>query len=114
MQQTVRMLHRLGPKWVLLKGGHLSSDVSTDLLFDGTTVTDLPARRIVTQNTHGTGCTLSSAIAALLPRFDMVAAARGAKAYLTDAIAASAQLSVGGGHGPVHHFHAIWQKDRMP
>jgi hydroxymethylpyrimidine/phosphomethylpyrimidine kinase len=114
MQQTVRALHRLGPKWVLLKGGHLSSEVSTDLLFDGTTVTDLPARRIATQNTHGTGCTLSSAIAALLPRFDMVVAARRAKAYLTDAIAASAQLSVGNGHGPVHHFHAIWQKDQTP
>src|SRR5690242_1850182 len=114
MQQAVRALFGLGPKWVLLKGGHLSGEDSTDLLFDGTTVTELPARRIATQNTHGTGCTLSSAIAALLPRFDMVEAVRRAKAYLTDAIAASAQLSVGSGHGPVHHFHAIWQKDQTP
>jgi hydroxymethylpyrimidine/phosphomethylpyrimidine kinase len=114
MQQAVRALHRLGPKWVLLKGGHLSGEASTDLLFDGTMVTELPARRIITQNTHGTGCTLSSAIAALLPRFDMVEAVRRAKAYLTDAIAASAQLSVGSGHGPVHHFHAIWQRNRAP
>ena len=114
MRQMVRALHLLGPKWVLLKGGHLAGEVSTDLLFDGTTVTKLPARRIITQNTHGTGCTLSSAITALLPRFDMVEAAQRAKAYLTDAIAASAQLSVGSGHGPVHHFHAIWQKDQTP
>jgi hydroxymethylpyrimidine/phosphomethylpyrimidine kinase len=114
MQPTVRALHRLGPEWVLLKGGHLSGAVSTDLLFDGTTVSELPARRIATQNTHGTGCTLSSAIAALLPRFDTVEAARRAKAYLTDAIAASTQLSVGHGHGPVHHFHAIWRRDQTP
>jgi hydroxymethylpyrimidine/phosphomethylpyrimidine kinase len=114
MWQAVRALNRLGSKWVLLKGGHLTGEVSTDLLFDGTTVTELPARRIATQNTHGTGCTLSSAITALLPRFDMVEAVRRAKAYLTDAIAASAQLSVGSGHGPVHHFHAIWQKDQTP
>jgi len=112
MQQAVRALHQLGPKWVLLKGGHLSRGDSTDLLFDGAAVTELPARRIMTQNTHGTGCTLSSAIAALLPRSGMVEAVRRAKAYLTEAIAASDELSVGGGHGPVHHFHAIWQKDQ--
>jgi hydroxymethylpyrimidine/phosphomethylpyrimidine kinase len=112
MQRAVRALHRLGPKWVLLKGGHLSGEESTDLLFDGATVTELPVRRIMTQNTHGTGCTLSSAIAALLPRFAMVEAVRRAKAYLTEAIAASDELLVGNGHGPVHHFHAIWQKDQ--
>jgi hydroxymethylpyrimidine/phosphomethylpyrimidine kinase len=114
MQQAVRDLHRFGPKWVLLKGGHLSGEDSTDLLFGGDAVTELPARRIATRNTHGTGCTLSSAIAALLPRFDVVGAARRGKAYLTEAIAASEQLSVGSGHGPVHHFHALWQKDQTP
>jgi hydroxymethylpyrimidine/phosphomethylpyrimidine kinase len=96
---------------VLLKGGHLTGADSTDLLFDGTTITALPARRIETRNTHGTGCTLSAAIAALLPRFDMVEAARRAKTYLTDALAASDRLSVGSGRGPVHHFHALWTED---
>ncbi len=111
MREAVRVLHRLGPAWVLLKGGHLAGEDSTDLLFDGRTITEFSARRIVTRNTHGTGCTLSSAIAALLPRFDMVEAVGLAKDYLTAAIAASGELTVGSGHGPVHHFHALWPKD---
>jgi hydroxymethylpyrimidine/phosphomethylpyrimidine kinase len=111
MRRAVRDLHRLGSEWVLLKGGHLTGQHSTDLLFDGTTVTELPGRRIETRNTHGTGCTLSAAIAALLPRLDMMEAVRRAKAYLTDAIAASDRLTVGNGHGPVHHFHALWTED---
>jgi hydroxymethylpyrimidine/phosphomethylpyrimidine kinase len=111
MQRAVRDLHPLGPQWVLLKGGHLAGDISTDLLFDGTTVTELPAQRIDTRNTHGTGCTLSAAIAALLPHHEMVEAVRRAKAYLTAAIAASSSLAVGSGHGPVHHFHALWPED---
>jgi hydroxymethylpyrimidine/phosphomethylpyrimidine kinase len=113
MQRAVRELHRLGPEWVLLKGGHLIGQDSTDLLFDGETITELPGRRIDTRNTHGTGCTLSAAIAALLPRFDMVEAVRRAKSYLTAAIAASDQLTVGSGHGPVHHFHALWTQDTV-
>jgi hydroxymethylpyrimidine/phosphomethylpyrimidine kinase len=111
MRQTVRDLHRLGSRWVLLKGGHLTGDDSPDLLFDGKTITELPGRRIETRNSHGTGCTLSAAIAALLPRFDMIEATRRAKAYLTGALAASDRLTVGGGHGPVHHFHALWTED---
>jgi hydroxymethylpyrimidine/phosphomethylpyrimidine kinase len=74
-------------------------------------VTELAGRRIATKNTHGTGCTLSAAIAALLPRLGMVDAARQAKAYLSGALAASDRLTVGSGHGPVHHFHALWAKD---
>jgi hydroxymethylpyrimidine/phosphomethylpyrimidine kinase len=111
MQQAVCDLHRVGPEWALLKGGHLTGEDSIDLLFDGTTVTELPGRRIDTRNTHGTGCTLSSAIAALLPLLGMVDAVRMAKAWLTDAIAASDRLTVGSGHGPVHHFHALWTED---
>ncbi len=111
MRQTVRDLHRLGSQFVLLKGGHLTSDDSTDLLFDGRTMTELPVQRIITRNTHGTGCTLSAAIAALLPRVGVVEAVRRAKAYLTAALAASEQLTVGDGHGPVHHFHALWTQD---
>jgi hydroxymethylpyrimidine/phosphomethylpyrimidine kinase len=113
MRHVVRELHRLGSQWVLLKGGHLTEGNSTDLLFDGTTITELPGRRIETRNTHGTGCTLSAAIAALLPRLGMVEAVREAKAYLTAAIAASDRLTVGSGHGPVHHFHALWTEDTV-
>jgi hydroxymethylpyrimidine/phosphomethylpyrimidine kinase len=111
MHQAVRALHRLGPRYVLLKGGHLATADSPDLLFDGETTTELTRPRIVTPNTHGTGCTLSAAIAALLPRHAMVEAVRRAKTYLTAAIAASGRLTVGTGHGPVHHFHALWTED---
>jgi hydroxymethylpyrimidine/phosphomethylpyrimidine kinase len=114
MRRAVRELHRLGPQWVLLKGGHLGGADSTDLLFDGRELSELPVARIDTENTHGTGCTLSSAITALLPRFEMVEAVRRAKAYLTGAIAASGRLTVGSGHGPVHHFHALWTGDAAP
>src|SRR5260221_1585394 len=67
--------------------------------------------RIATRNTHGTGCTLSAAIAVLLPRFATVEAVRRAKAYLTAALTASHRLTVDGGRGPVHHFHALWTED---
>ena len=111
MRDAVRILHRLGSQWVLLKGGHLATADSTDLLFDGQTITELAGRRIDTRNTHGTGCTLAAAIAALLPRLDIVAAARQAKDYLTRALAESHRLTVGSGRGPVHHFHALWAGD---
>ena len=111
MHQAVRALHRLGPRYVLLKGGHLTTADSPDLLFDGETTTELTSPRIATPNTHGTGCTLSAAIAALLPRHATVEAVRRAKTYLTAAIAASGGLTVGTGHGPVHHFHALWTED---
>ena len=99
---------------MLLKGGHLGGADSNDLLFDDNELFELPTARIDTPNTHGTGCTLSSGITALLPRFEMVEAVRRAKAYLTGAIAASARLTVGSGHGPVHHFHALWTGDAAP
>jgi hydroxymethylpyrimidine/phosphomethylpyrimidine kinase len=111
MREAVHTLHRLGSHWVLLKGGHLASRDSTDLLFDGREITELASPRIDTRNTHGTGCTLAAAIAALLPRVDMGDAARQAKAYLTRALAASDRLTVGSGHGPVHHFHSFWAED---
>jgi hydroxymethylpyrimidine/phosphomethylpyrimidine kinase len=110
MRDAVRALHRLGPSYVYLKGGHLGGDASPDLLYDGATIVELSAKRIHTPNTHGTGCTLSSAIAALLPqRPDVRRAVAEAKAYLTAAIAASEQLRVGSGHGPVHHFYSMWR-----
>lgn len=108
MREMVRCMAELGAGWVLLKGGHLSGGESPDLLFDGRTITELGAHRIVTRNTHGAGCTLSAAIAALLPRHGTADAVRLAKVYVTGALAASGALSVGSGHGPLHHFHALW------
>lgn len=110
---AARDLHALGPAHVLVKGGHGTGDVLVDVLFDGGRFTELPARRIATRNTHGTGCTLSSAIAALLPqRASVAAAVADARQYVLAAIAAAGRLSVGGGHGPLHHFHALWSAPR--
>jgi hydroxymethylpyrimidine/phosphomethylpyrimidine kinase len=95
---------------VLIKGGHGDTPESVDLLVDANGVTRLSARRIATQNTHGTGCSLSSAIAAGLAKgHDLAAAARAAKLYVTDAIAAADTLEIGHGHGPLHHFYAQWR-----
>jgi hydroxymethylpyrimidine/phosphomethylpyrimidine kinase len=110
------MLPTTPQRWVLLKGGHLPGNETTDLLFDGERMVELPSRRIDTPNTHGTGCTLSSAIAALLPQAPLDApcpvefAVRAARDYLRNAIAHAEWLAVGHGHGPVHHFHALWRK----
>ncbi|MCC7113119.1 MAG: bifunctional hydroxymethylpyrimidine kinase/phosphomethylpyrimidine kinase [Burkholderiales bacterium] len=102
-----RMAHD-GERWVMLKGGHLTHGDAVDLVTDGDRMVELAAPRIDTKNTHGTGCTLSAAIAALLPQSDdALTAIRRAKDYLGAAIRASGALSVGSGHGPVHHFHAL-------
>jgi len=116
MRRMAERLRRLladdGRRWVFLKGGHLPGNDTIDVLHDGDVMIELPGRRIETRNTHGTGCTLSAALAALLPRVaDVPEAARRAKAYLVQAIAQSGQLQVGSGHGPVHHFHALWPAD---
>ena len=99
-----------GQRWVLLKGGHLpGGEAALDLLHDGDRMIELAAPRLDTKNTHGTGCTLSAALAALLPQIDDVPeAARRAKAYLTEALRHADRLDIGQGHGPVHHFHAWW------
>jgi hydroxymethylpyrimidine/phosphomethylpyrimidine kinase len=113
MRAAAEALATLGPASVLVKGGHLegpeSPPESIDVFRDGDTVTELHAPRIATKNTHGTGCTLSAAIAALLPRMGRLEAVRAAKDYLTGALAAADDLTVGTGHGPVHHFHALWK-----
>lgn len=114
MQRAAERLRRLlrddGQRFVLLKGGHLAGD-ATDLLFDGDRMIELTAPRVATRNTHGTGCTLSAAIAALLAHgIEPVAAVRQAKQYLTEALRQADRLDVGSGHGPVHHFHAWWPR----
>lgn len=107
------MLPLSSERWVLLKGGHLPGNEVVDLLFDGDRMVEMPAPRIETKNTHGTGCSLSSAIAALMPQAGEFRrtenAVRAATDWLRRAIAASGQLDVGSGHGPVHHFHAQWK-----
>ncbi len=112
MRRSAIELLNLGARAVLLKGGHLSGSEdgqSTDFLLSASVECWLPARRIDTQNTHGTGCTLSSAITAgLALGQDLETAVREAKAYISAAIAASGRLEVGTGHGPVHHFHRWW------
>jgi hydroxymethylpyrimidine/phosphomethylpyrimidine kinase len=111
MVEAAAGLRALGPRAVLLKGGHRDAADSIDVLDDGGAPLTLAAPRIATGNTHGTGCTLASAIAALLARGRTLrAAVQEAKTYVTEAIRATDRLSVGHGHGPVHHFHALWQE----
>ena len=107
MQAQGERLREMGGGAVLMKGGHLDGPMATDLLLTGDGAIEMPAPRTKTRNTHGTGCTLSSALAARIGAGDpLPQAARRAKAYIAAASAASDRLSVGGGHGPVHHFHA--------
>ncbi|MBU9164692.1 bifunctional hydroxymethylpyrimidine kinase/phosphomethylpyrimidine kinase [Burkholderia multivorans] len=110
MVRQGRALLQTGARAVLMKGGHLpDAAASPDWLVAQAGAVRLDGARVPVSNTHGTGCTLSSAIAALLPQQpDLESAVREAKAYLTGAIAASGQLDVGHGVGPVHHFHRWW------
>ena len=93
--------------WVYLKGGHLGGVESPDMLFNGYVTVRLEGERIKTKNDHGTGCTLSSALAALLPLHDVIDASRLAKNYLAQALRHADELDVGQGHGPPHHFWAL-------
>ena len=118
MTRAAERLHALmgsGERWVWLKGGHLPGGEATDLLFNGDRMIELSQPRVATKNTHGTGCTLSAALAALLPRWtDVPTAAKRAKEYLTEALRHADELEVGQGHGPVHHFHAMWTTPESP
>ena len=106
-RQGKRLL-ALGSGAVLIKGGHGQGAESIDYLITGHGVVALPAPRIATKNTHGTGCSLSSAIAAGLAKgADLETAVRNAKTWISAAIAAADRLDVGQGHGPIHHFHAF-------
>lgn len=110
-----KLLDRLAPDaWVYLKGGHLTEAESPDLLLSRETSITFEAPRIATKNTHGTGCTLSAAIAAQLGRGESVPeAVRKAKAYVYEAIAHADELSVGHGHGPTNHFAALWRSGEL-
>ena len=111
LEQAAEELAGLGCSNILIKGGHLQDEESDDLLYLGDEKRSvvLPGRRIVTNNTHGTGCTLSSAIASYLARGkEIEEAVRLAKEYITGAIIAGADYQIGHGHGPVHHFYKFF------
>ncbi len=109
MLAAARAIQALGARHVIVKGGHLAgSDESTDILYDGQAFRAYHAPRIPSRNTHGTGCTFASAIAAHLARGAPVPeAVAEAKAYLTGVLRASATLQLGQGHGPMNHFALV-------
>jgi hydroxymethylpyrimidine/phosphomethylpyrimidine kinase len=109
IEKQGRRLLAMGCPAVLIKGGHGQGAESVDYLIDPRRTVRLPARRVATANTHGTGCSLSSAIAAGLAKGDeLETAVRNGKAWISAAIAAADRFSVGHGHGPVHHFHRFY------
>ncbi|MEZ9666410.1 bifunctional hydroxymethylpyrimidine kinase/phosphomethylpyrimidine kinase [Vibrio breoganii] len=109
MNAMIEDLRGLDCKAVLLKGGHLESEsTSTDLLITPSEVETFTVERVNTQNTHGTGCTLSSAIASFLAQTGSLSESVAlGKNYISNAIAHADELEVGSGHGPVHHFYAL-------
>jgi hydroxymethylpyrimidine/phosphomethylpyrimidine kinase len=112
MRVQAEALRALGPGAVLIKGGHADGSDAIDILVDGEGELPLKAPRIATGNTHGTGCTLSAAIAAELAKgASLREAATCAKTYVTAALKHADELHIGKGRGPVHHFHALWKRD---
>ena len=112
MHAQARRLLVLGPRAVVIKGGHGEGQSSVDLLVDRSGAVVLPAARLASRNTHGTGCAFAAAIAAGLAKgLELTGAVRAAKDYVHAAIAAADTLEIGSGAGPVHHFHALWRRD---
>ncbi|CAI3925845.1 Hydroxymethylpyrimidine/phosphomethylpyrimidine kinase (ThiD) (PDB:1Y9X) (PUBMED:17351295) [Commensalibacter communis] len=109
MEVEAKNILQLNPRWVLLKGGHLTGNICRDVLCNSQETYEFVGERIITKNDHGTGCTLSSAITALLPTMTVPKAVEKAKAFLEQALQSSHQLSVGHGHGPLHHFCNLWK-----
>jgi len=111
-EKAAMHLAKHGSRSILIKGGHGAENKSTDLLLlvRKNRFVRLEAERIETRNNHGTGCTLSSAIAAYLAKGnDIEAAVQKAKTFMNQAIAAGARYQIGHGHGPVHHFFHWWE-----
>jgi len=106
MRRAAEVIHARGPRCVVVKGGHLQGTAdSTDLFFDGEGFVELTGPRIETHNTHGTGCTFASAVAARLARGDRPRdAVAAAKRYVTAILQASVGLNIGHGHGPMNHM----------
>src|SRR5262245_4580247 len=111
MRHAARLVHARGAKAVLIKGGHIEGPRSDDLFFDGESFRLFSAPRLATRNTHGTGCTLSSAIAVYVARgYGLPEAIGAAKTYLNGALSAADALNAGHGPGPLNHFHEIWNR----
>jgi hydroxymethylpyrimidine/phosphomethylpyrimidine kinase len=109
MRAQAEKLLGIGAQAVLIKGGHAEGAEAVDLLVTPSAAARLTAEKIATANTHGTGCTLSAAIAAGLAKGQRLSeAVTDAKVFVTHAIAAADELEIGQGHGPTHHFHAWW------
>jgi hydroxymethylpyrimidine/phosphomethylpyrimidine kinase len=109
MKRMAAEIYAKGPQAVLLKGGHLQGNECIDIYYDGKQFFDYVTPRIETQNTHGTGCALSSAITAQLAKGEtLIDAIAKAKTYVTEALKQADKLNVGGGNGPVNHFYAFW------
>ena len=109
IREAAREMHSWGVPNVVIKGGHREEATATDLLFDGRDFHEYSTGRVVTQSTHGTGCTFASAIAATLAKGDSVQhSVAAAKAYVTKALQNS--YPIGHGHGPVHHFYRFWRQ----
>lgn len=108
--QLAKQLLDLGCDAVLLKGGHEDNDTADDLFFSHNHQEVISSIRVDSKNTHGTGCTLSAAITSYIAQgFSTIDSCKKAKEFLFNAILASKDLSVGNGHGPVHHFHHLWK-----
>ena len=112
MQTAADAILKLGAQKIVVKGGHLGSEFATDILYDGQEYKQLQTRRVATKNTHGTGCTFSSAIAANLALGqEFFNAVTFAKTYISGAIEHA--LDIGQGFGPTHHFFDLYAKAGM-
>lgn len=110
MLEAAKITLETGVEAVFLKGGHMEGDVCQDLLFTESKYQWFSHKRIKSKNTHGTGCTLSAAIASGLARGDsLINSCKNAKEYISGAITSFQHEKIGNGHGPVNHFHAIWK-----
>ncbi|MFI3258664.1 MAG: bifunctional hydroxymethylpyrimidine kinase/phosphomethylpyrimidine kinase [Rikenellaceae bacterium] len=108
LPEAARELSREGKVSVLLKAGHLSEELLTDIFFESGVIHRLSSERLHTPNTHGTGCTLSSALAAFLAQgHPQAIAVTEAKRYLTAALKSGAKYEIGNGHGPVDHIYKM-------
>ncbi len=111
MKAAAERIYNLGARAVLVKGGHLNAKHATDILYDGHEASSIKVIKVESQNTHGTGCTLSSAIAANIANgFAIGGAVFSAKDFITEAITNS--YSIGSGHSPVNHFYSYWKKNK--
>ena len=112
MESAATKIIELGAANVVVKGGHMQGHQAIDILYDGTRFQQLSSERFATTNTHGTGCTFSSAIAAYLARgFDFFDAVKQAKTFISGAIENA--LDIGKGHGPTHHFYDLYAKSGL-